>query len=73
MAGAQGAVGRTGMLGTSRLANGSGANPIRARASGLMGSASDTASHIGELLVMVVVELAILAVIRKKFIRHHGG
>ena len=61
------------MLGTSRLANGSGANPIRARASGLMGNPGDTSSHIGELLTMVIVELVILALIRKKFIRHHGG
>ena len=62
---------KSGMLGTSRLANGS--NPFRSRASGLMGNAADTGSHIGELLGIVVVEILILAVLRKKLSRHHGG
>lgn len=58
------------MLGTSRLASN---NPLRARASGLLGGSGDTNSHIGELLFMVVLELALLAVLRKHFSRHHGG
>lgn len=62
---------KTGMLGTSRLA--SGANPARSMASGLMGGASNTQSHIGELLFVVVLELVILALLRKKLRGHHGG
>lgn len=61
---------KTGMLGTSRLASN---NPMRARASGLLAGSGNTNSHIGELLFMVVVELLILAFLRKKFKGHHGG
>ena len=62
--------GMTGMLGISRLA----ANPMRAGAAGsIAGNPEDTQSHVGELLFMVIVELALLAVLRKKFKKHHGG
>ncbi len=60
---------KSGMLGLSRLAS---ANPTRAAAGGL-GNPQDTASHVGELLFMVVVELVILAIVRKQFKSHHGG
>jgi hypothetical protein len=63
---------KTGMLGTSRLASG-GQNPLRAGASGLSSMANGTGSHTGELLFVVLVEFVILALMRKKLQRHHGG
>lgn len=50
-----------------------GSNAARSRASGLMGAAGDTQSHIGELLAVVIGELVILAILRKKLSGHHGG
>ncbi len=50
-----------------------GSNPVRARASGLMGRSSTTDSNIGELFGALFVELVILAVLRQKFRKHHGG
>lgn len=62
---------KSGMLGTSRLAS---ANPMRAKAAGnLLGAPEETDSHIGELWVIVLVEILILALLRRKFSKYHGG
>lgn len=50
-----------------------GSNPVRARASGLLGRSASTQSVTGELLGVVIVELLILAALRQKFRKHHGG